>query len=119
MTKKLLPTLAAIAILYGGCAKKEPRPPQPPASVFKENAVELVLYTKRLPDGRTVLALHKNFFIHHNEVDSTVIHDTLPDLGDETISVDQYDEDEDVTGQKQQQIHRQYDVLFKVDSLKQ
>ncbi|MDP4219921.1 MAG: hypothetical protein Q8916_08995 [Bacteroidota bacterium] len=102
----------AFTAVLSGCGKKENKNEYP--QIFKENAMELLLHTKTLADGRTVFQLEKNVFVKNKQEQHLIVSsDTLPDLGREMVS--EVNEDEpDVP----QVAKKQYDVLFKVDSLK-
>jgi hypothetical protein len=47
-----------------------------------------------------------------------VLADTLPDLGKEDVTTEEEDEEGDVT-QTKAHVDKQYDILFKVDSLRE
>jgi hypothetical protein len=101
--------------LAAGCSKKEDPNQNKYPEVFKENAVELLLHTKTLADGKVVFQLEKNIFLAHKQTQHLVISsDTLPSLGTDFVNVAEED-DEDARYSK---VNKQYDVLFKVDSLK-
>ncbi len=103
------------AAIFSGCAKKEDPNQNKPPQVFKENAVELLLHTKTLPDGRTVFQLEKNIFLKNKQDQHLIVSsDTLPSLGTEVVNV--ADEEEEEAGYNQ--VNKQYDILFKVDSLR-
>ncbi len=102
------------AAILAGCAKKEDPNQNKPPQVFKENAVELLLHTKTLADGRTVFQLEKNIFLKSKQEQHQIISsDTLPSLGAEVVNTADEEEEAIYT-----QVNKQYDVLFKVDSLK-
>ena len=76
--------------------------------------MELLLHTKTLADGRTVFQLEKNIFLKSKQEQHQIISsDTLASLGTEVVNT--ADEEEEAT---YTQVNKQYDVLFKVDSLK-
>jgi len=103
------------AAMLLGCKKKEDPNQNKYPQVFKQNALELLLHTKTLADGRTVFQLEKNVFLKNKEEQHLIVSsDTLPDLGTEMVTTT--DEEEETTSQ--QMAKKQYDVLFKVDSLK-
>ncbi len=105
---------ATILLFVMGCSKDSDPDAGKYPQVFKQNAVEMLLHTKVLPDGRTVFLLEKNIFVTGKQQQHVIVSaDTLPDLGNETVTVG--DEDSDPT---QQVAKKQYDVLFKVDSLR-
>lgn len=82
--------------------------------VVKNNAIEYVASTKRLADGRFVVHLHKNLYHKSTLIGVDTLRDTLPDLGMEMTR----------TGEDGEQLETpkpvpvQYDILFKVDSLR-
>jgi hypothetical protein len=86
--------------------------------VFKENAIEYLAHTKKLPDGRFVIQLDRNIFHDHAQIGHTVLADTLPDLGKEDVTTEEEDDEGDVT-QTKAHVDKQYDILFKVDSLRE
>jgi hypothetical protein len=101
--------------LLSGCAKKEDPNQNKVPQVFKENALELLLHTKTLADGRTVFQLEKNIFLKNKQEKHLIISsDTLPSLGTEVVNVADEEEEE----ARYNQVNKQYDVLFKVDSLR-
>ena len=103
------------AIVISGCKKKEDPADKKPPVVFKENAVELLLHTKTLPDGKVVFQLEKNIFLSNSQKQHVIVSsDTLPSLGKESVNVEEDDEEP----ARYQNVDKQYDVLFKVDSLK-
>ena len=103
------------AAMLSGCAKKQEPKQNTPPQVFKENAMELLLHTKTLADGRTVFQLEKNIFLKNKQEQHLIISaDTLPSLGTEVVNVADEEEEE----ARYNQVNKQYDVLFKVDSLK-
>jgi len=112
---KLLVLLFCTAVFLSGCSKKESAEDKKPPVVFKENAVELLLHTKTLPDGKVVFQLEKNIFLANAQKQHVIVSsDTLPSLGKETVNVEE-DDDEPA---RYQSVDKQYDVLFKVDSLR-
>jgi hypothetical protein len=112
--KKIISLSFFCIALFFGCSKKEDPNQNKAPQIFKENAMELLLHTKTLADGRTVFQLEKNVFLKSKQEQHLIISsDTLPNLGTETVNV--ADEEEDA---KYTQVNKQYDVLFKVDSLK-
>ncbi len=113
MNKYVLLLLCTFAFLTG-CSKKDTAAENKYPTVFKQNAIELLLHTKTLADGKVVFQLEKNIFLSNSQKQHMIISaDTLPDLGSETINTE--DEDEN---QVSQTVKKQYDVLFKVDSLR-
>jgi hypothetical protein len=105
------PTFAAI-LLLSGCSEDKPKQVTD-VQIVKENAIEVVAKTVRLSDGRFVVHLHKSLFHKGQLLSVDTLRDTLPDLGMETVSI------EDENGKKSQQtVPVQYNMLFKVDSLK-
>ncbi len=109
--------LVVVAALLVSCNKEKPLS-DPSPTVYKNNSVELLLHTRTLPDGRVVMHLQKHIYINHEKkVDSIISIDTLPNLGKETFPV--YDEDDDGNQINHTEVESaQYDILFKVDSLK-
>lgn len=102
----------AVAALLTGCEKEKPEQVTD-VKVVKKNAIELVASTARLPDGRFVVHLHKNLYNNSQLIGVDTLRDTLPDLGMETVNV------EDENGESSRQtVPVQYNILFKVDSLK-
>lgn len=107
--------LLCSAALVAGCSKKDDAADKKPPVIFKENAVELLLHTKTLPDGKIVFQLEKNIFLANAQKQHSIVSsDTLPSLGKELVNVED-DEDEPA---RYQNVDKQYDVLFKVDSLR-
>ena len=101
------------------CTKSQPPLPEPPPTVYKENAYELRLQTQKLPDGRTVFVLNRNTFVKGAETAHAIVaSDTLPAIGIEQATY--VNEDEEGNRElKAQTVAKQYDVLFKVDTLVQ
>jgi hypothetical protein len=101
-----------VAALLTGCEKEKPEQVTD-VKVVKKNAIELVASTARLPDGRFVVHLHKNLYNNSQLIGVDTLRDTLPDLGMESVNV------EDENGESSRQtVPVQYNILFKVDSLK-
>lgn len=104
-----------VTICLSSCAKKKELPEGLPI-VPKENAVELLLHTKTLPDGKVVFQLEKNIFELGSQKQHIIVSsDTLASLGTERVSVVNDDDDE---SSHEETTAKQYDVLFKVDTLK-
>ncbi|MFI5264041.1 MAG: hypothetical protein ACHQM6_05965 [Candidatus Kapaibacterium sp.] len=115
MKPLIFPVLLSF-VLITGCAKKEDPSQNKYPQIFKQNALELLLHTKTLADGRTVFQLEKNVFLKNKQEQHLIVSsDTLPDLGTEMVTTS--DEEEEETP-AHQMTKKQYDVLFKVDSLK-
>lgn len=108
--------LGAVAVL--GCSSNSEQPPPTRPAIAKENAVEYILKTKRLPDGRVVFQLNRTYYVNSKQSLPYVFSDTLPGLGKEYVD---YTEDEDADEQQSvsKLVDKDYDVLFKVDSLKE
>lgn len=101
--------------LLSGCGKKEDPSQNKYPQIFKQNALELLLHTKTLADGRTVFQLEKNIFLKSKQEQHLIVSsDTLPDLGTEMVATSEDEEETSVN----QPAKKQYDVLFKVDSLR-
>lgn len=100
--------MAIAAFLFVSCGE-EPKTVETVDTV-KENAIEMVASTKRLPDGRLVMHLHRNFYNKSVLLKQDTLRDTLPDLGIETVP------DDETEGLAQ--VPRQYNMLFKVDTLR-
>ena len=106
--------LAGAALLLGASSCAEDKPEQvADVQVVKKNAIELLANTKRLPDGRFVVHLYKNLYHNAQLIGIDTLRDTLPDLGMETVT----GEDADAVAAVQT-VPVQYNILFKVDSLK-
>lgn len=103
---------ATLLLTATGCAEKEPEQVAD-VQVVKNNAIEVVASTARLSDGRFVVHLHKNIYHNAQLIGVDTLRDTLPDLGMETVTMDDADGDPSV-----QTVPVQYNILFKVDSLK-
>ncbi len=104
-----------VALCLSSCAKKKELPEGLPM-VPKENAVELLLHTKTMPDGKVVFQLEKNIFeLGKQQQHIIVSSDTLASLGTEHVTVVNDDDDET---SHEETTAKQYDVLFKVDTLK-
>ena len=84
-------------------------------NISKDNAIEIIASTRRLPDGRIVMHTHRSFFAKKQLLRQDTLRDTLPDLGMETISTTD-PEDQGLPGARTVPV--QYDILFKVDTLK-
>ena len=109
---KLLIASSILLLLWGCSDNSDPDAGKYP-QVFKKNAVEILLHTRVLPDGRTVFLLEKNLYVLGKQQQHIYVSaDTLPDLGTEVVNVGDDDEP------SQQLSKTQYDVLFKVDSLR-
>lgn len=102
------PGLLILALL-SGCDQEKPEQVTD-VKVVKKNAIEILAKTARLPDGRFVVHLHKNLYHNEQLIGVDTLRDTLPDLGMETVT-------DEESGEKQT-VPVQYNVLFKVDSLK-
>ncbi len=114
MKNCFLPFFSAFAalILLSGCAEDKPKQVTN-VQIVKQNAIELVAKTVRLGDGRFVVHLHKSLYHKGQLIGVDTLRDTLPDLGMESVSI------EDENGKSSQQtVPIQYNMLFKVDSLK-
>jgi hypothetical protein len=114
MNKRSLLVLVSLAFLplLSSCQQEKPEQVTD-VKVVKKNAIELVASTLRLPDGRFVVHLHKNLYKNSQLIGVDTLRDTLPDLGMETVSV------EEENGESSMQtVPVQYNILFKVDSLK-
>jgi hypothetical protein len=104
-------SLAAITVL-AGCSEDKPEQVTD-VQIVKKNAIEVVAKTVRLADGRFVVHLHENLYHNAQLIGVDTLRDTLPDLGMETVTL------EDENGKSSQQtVPVQYNILFKVDSLK-
>lgn len=113
MNKSLFLLLLSIGI--ASCEKKEDPYEKQYPYVFKDNAMELLLHTKTLPDGKVVFQLEKNVFVSRQQKQHVLLFaDTLPSLGKENVNINE-DDDEPA---KYTNVDKQYDVLFKVDSLR-
>lgn len=111
MRKSFVFVLAAVLI---GCSGNQEKPEEVESvEVVKNNAIEYVASTARLADGRTVVHLHKSLFHNQQLIGVDTLRDTLPDLGMETVNIEGTD---GTTGP--QTVPVQYNILFKVDSLK-
>jgi hypothetical protein len=99
----------SLSILLAACSEEKPEQVTD-VKVVKKNAIEVLAKIARLPDGRFVLHLHKNLYHNEQLIAVDTLRDTLPDLGMETVT------DEETGGQ--QTVPVQYNILFKVDSLK-
>ena len=114
MKQHLTSLLMGAALLIGAYGCSEEKPEQvADVQVVKNNAIEVVASTARLPDGRFVVHLHKNLYHNAQLIGVDTLRDTLPDLGMETVTMDDADGDASV-----QTVPVQYNILFKVDSLK-
>lgn len=112
---KFFAALIVIVIAITSCSKKK-EPPSPPPTVYHDNAMELLMHTKTLPDGKVVFQLEKNVFVGHDQKQHLILStDTLPALGREMV---QMVDDEDEGTSHSEAATKQYDILFKVDSLK-
>jgi hypothetical protein len=98
--------------LLSSCEKEVPEQVAD-VKVVKQNAIELIASTARLPDGRFVVHLHKNLYHNSQLIGVDTLRDTLPDLGMEQVKVE--NDDGEATTQR---VPVQYNILFKVDSLK-
>ncbi len=74
-------------MLLWGCSKKADPNQNKYPQIFKQNALELLLHTKTLADGRTVFQLEKNVFLKNKQEQHIIVSsDTLPDLGTEMVT---------------------------------
>lgn len=101
--------IPALAVLLLSSCGEEPKTVETVETV-KENAIEIVASTKRLPDGRFVMHMHRNFYNKSQLLKQDTLRDTLPNLGMETVT------DEETEGLKQVPV--EYNMLFKVDTLR-
>jgi len=114
--KKSILALPLLLLCLSSCSKKEDPGQNKYPQIFKQNAMELLLHTKTLADGRTVFQLEKNVFLQNKQEQHLIVSsDTLPDLGPEIVTTSDDDDDETPS---HQMTKKQYDVLFKVDSLR-
>ncbi len=101
-----------------GCSQEEKPLPDAPPTVYRQNSYELNLLTEKLPDGRRVFTLNKTLFVGGQNLRRAIISiDTLPALGQENAEV--VNENDDGSSYTQYtKADKEYDVLFKVDTLK-
>jgi hypothetical protein len=114
MKNPILPSLSGLLLvgLFAGCSEEKPEQVTD-VKIVKKNAIELVASTARLSDGRFVVHLRKNLYNNDHLIGVDTLRDTLPDLGMETVSI------ENENGESSMQtVPVQYNILFKVDSLK-
>jgi PBP1b-binding outer membrane lipoprotein LpoB len=107
--RTLLCALCGTVLLYG-CAEEQQPETVETIQTVKTNAIEMVAQTKRLPDGRLVMHLHRNFYNKAALIKQDTMMDTLPSLGTEQVV------DEGSTELKTVPV--EYNVLFKVDTLR-